>query len=301
MPAPGPVVVHFPHPGREHNPGRSSRQPWNTSSEHRRKFLRNPGSYVADDGTLAEAELAFWGEWEAPSYPIDGWAPSGDLPCFLQEPVWERPRFNGPRQNTDPWVFGHCFRYSNCKQLSQRGLRNLAPGSLILFGSTLGLRSSAGPRFVVDTVFVVGHERQQYTPKKPPDTDEAFRICTIESLASDSAFCGATAKVCAAAGSWFTLYSGATYDAPVNGMYCFAPSRRADQEGCRFMRPTLSLPADYVNPMSWQSPKGANTPRSAQIIRQIWQAARDQVIKAGCLIGVNFITPAEDRANADLG
>jgi hypothetical protein len=138
------VFVHFPHPGTEHNPGRISRQPWNTNLKHRRKFLRSPGRYVAPGGSLAEAPLAFWAEWEAPSYVIQRWPEEGALPRFLQEPRWERPTIKGFRQNTDPWVFGDCFHYSNCYQLNQSGLRNLAAGSVILFGSTLGLASSVG-------------------------------------------------------------------------------------------------------------------------------------------------------------
>jgi hypothetical protein len=156
-PLPGPVLVHFPHPKDEHHPGRMCRQPCNTNPKHRRKFLRSPGRYVTPDGSLAEAPLAFWAEWEAPSYVIQPtWRKEGDLPQFLQEPVWEHPGITGFRQNTDPWVFGDCFQYSNCHQLNrnQKGLRTLPAGSMILFGSTLGLASETGPRFVLDTVFV---------------------------------------------------------------------------------------------------------------------------------------------------
>src|SRR5580693_6118260 len=85
-----PVFVHFPHPGDEHNPGNVRRQPWNTGN-HRRKFLRSDGRYVAEDGSLYDASLVFWGEWEAPSYIVDCWLPEGRLPRFLHEPVWERP------------------------------------------------------------------------------------------------------------------------------------------------------------------------------------------------------------------
>src|SRR5262252_3776069 len=155
-----PVFVHFPHPGKEHDPGRMTRQPWNTKSKHRRKFLRSPGRYVAVDGSPSEALLAFWGEWEAPSHVIERWPAEADLPRFLQEPKWERPNVPGFRQNTDPWVFGDCFRDSNCHQLNQPGLRDLAAGSVILFGSTLGLTSTAGPHFVLDTLFVVAVPRQ---------------------------------------------------------------------------------------------------------------------------------------------
>lgn len=64
------AFVHFPHPGKEHNPGRMTRQPWNTAPGHRRKFVRSAGRYVAADGSKNEALLVFWAEWEAPSYVI---------------------------------------------------------------------------------------------------------------------------------------------------------------------------------------------------------------------------------------
>jgi hypothetical protein len=270
----GPALVHFPHPGAEHNPGRKSRQPWNTGTKHRRKFLRSPGQYVARDGLLVEASLAFWGEWEAPSCVLDRWS----------------------EKNTDPWVFGDCFRYSNCKQVTQKSLQTLPGGSVILFGSTLGRKSEIGPRFVLDTVFVVGEHRQRFTPSNPPNTDEAFRVCTIESLATggDANTCG-TSSACGDANALFTLYSGATYEAPINGMYSFVPCRGADRDDFRFARPTLLLPLEFVNPSSWRSPKGAGTPLSPHKIRELWTTVRKQVVDAECLIGVHFPTPREDK------
>jgi hypothetical protein len=87
-------VVQFPHPGRECNPGTWQRQPWNTG-KHCRKFLQSLGSYVVDDASLSEANLVFWGEWEAPSRIINRWEPEDFLPRFLQRPVWERPARGG--------------------------------------------------------------------------------------------------------------------------------------------------------------------------------------------------------------
>ena len=289
------ALVQFPHPGGEHNPGEARRQPWNTG-DHRRKFLQGPGRYLGTDGALVEAALAFWGEWEAPSYVVKSWsAEEDDLPRFLHAPVWERPRFNGPRQNTDPWVFGDCFRYSNCKQLSQPALQNLAPGSVILFGSSKDPRSNR-TRFLLDTVFVVGEERQRYRPADPPATDEVFRVCTVESLATDSDgnMCGSV-KPCGATNSWFTLYNGATNENPIDGMYCFVPCRRVDREDFRFDRPKLSLPVEIVNPRSAQSPKGADRPLPRWQIRNFWMNVRDHIRAAGCLEGVHFSTPPEDH------
>ena len=160
----------------------------------------------------------------------------------------------------------------------------------------MGLASEIGPGFVLDTVFVVGEQRQRFTPSDPPYTEEAFRVYTIESLAT-----GGDVNACGGAGAygdanaWFTLYSGATYEAPVNGMYSFVPCRRADCENVRFARPALSLPVEFINPCSWQSPKGAGTALSPHKIRELWTTVRKQVVDAECLIGVHFPTPREDK------
>ena len=272
-----PVFVQFPHPGKEHNPGTAIRQPWNTG-EHRRKFLRSDGRYVDGNGASYAAPLVFWGEWEAPSYVIgERWLAAGSLPRYLHDPVWEYPKNSGPRQNTDPWVFGDCFRYSNCKQQSQTALRKLARGSLILFGSTLD------GAFVADTVFVV-RESQPFRPAQRLDDDDAFRNCTIQSLL--------TGARCS--GDEFILYRGATYGAQVYGMYSFVPCRREDGDEPRFCRPTISLPACYLNPASTQSPSGAKVPRSVAEICRLWERIRQQVLNACCLLGVSFSTPRLD-------
>ena len=85
----------------------------------------------------------------------------------------------GFRQNTDPWVFGNSFLYSNCKQLTPRGnpsaLQGLSRGSLVLFGS------STGGRFVIDTVFVVAEGVCTFTPASDNPLPAAFRECTFDS------------------------------------------------------------------------------------------------------------------------
>ena len=183
-PSVSPVFVQFPHPGEEHSPGKALRQAWNTS-EHRRKFLRSNGALCRRRRfDLGEATLVFWGEWETPLlHRRTSGLRAGSLPRFLHEPVWEYPKNSDPRQNTDPWVFGDCFRYSNCKQQRQAALQKLARGSLILFGST------RDGNFVVDTVFVV-RDSERYRPAQPPEGDDAFRICTIQSLLTDAGCSG---------------------------------------------------------------------------------------------------------------
>ncbi|MGO9756706.1 MAG: hypothetical protein ACLPNY_08825 [Roseiarcus sp.] len=270
--------VQFPHPGPEHNPGNAPRMRWNTDG-HKRKFMRNPGRFVSGDGVVSEGMLTFWGEWEAPSDIVETWPESGSLPRFLQAPIWQ---LSAPdrRQNSDPWVFGDYFRYSNCKQQSQPALQRLTPGSVILFGS------GKSGQFVIDTVFVV-KDSCPYTRRKPPATDDAFRFCVIESL------CGPQSS---AADDSFTLYRGATLNEPIDGMYSFAPSRRADSRNRRFARPPIELPG-YVNPESQQTPSGANKPRSPKEVHDQWDNVSNQVLDADCLLGVWFQTPALAREN----
>jgi hypothetical protein len=279
---PSAVFVQFPHPGTEHNPGKLKRQPWNRG-EHRRKFLLSDGRYVAADRSLCEAPLVFWGEWEAPSYIKKEWSREGSLPQFLHLPVWERPADSQTRQNTDPWVFGSSFLYSNCKQQNRSSswLRQLPPASVILFGST------PGGNFVIDTVFVVASSCPFAPAEEPPECDDAFVTCTIEALRTDEE----------AARKRFTLHRGATYEAPINGTYSFVPCRVEHTEEARFQRPSISLPACYVNTKSRQARKGA-TRRPLAEVHDLWENVREQVLAAGCLLGVHFSTPRFDHSRA---
>ncbi|MCI0689930.1 MAG: hypothetical protein L0Y54_22235, partial [Sporichthyaceae bacterium] len=204
----GPVyVVQFPHPGPEHRPGPAATMQWNTGA-HARKFLHSPGRYLDGDGTAGSDQLVFWGEWEPPSRVIERWPADGGLPRYLHQPVWSRPGSRQPRQNTDPWVFGETFLFSNCRQLTPAGnpsaLQRLTRGSIILFGSQLD------GRFVLDTVFVVA-DAAPYTPNQAEhlDLDDAARACIIEPLTLPGR------KDHSGAG--FMLYRGATVDAPVAG------------------------------------------------------------------------------------
>lgn len=269
-------VVQFPHPGGEHQP-KGDIQPWNTD-DHRRKFLINEGSYVDAAGKQHEGLLTFWGEWEAPSKVVQKWEPDRQLPSFLHEPFWCQPNTKSPRQNTDPWVFGDRFLYSNCRQLTRKhnrsALQYLSKGSLILFGSQLG------GAFVLDTVFVVASkERYNLAAIGRLAADNAFRVCTLESLVTPTNL-----------GYDFTLYRGATYEAQVEGMFSFVPCRRADSAKRRFARPAISLPS-FVNPNLSMGAKGAKVAVSPQVVRTQWQSVREQALAAGCDLGVRFDTP----------
>src|SRR5689334_11311120 len=118
--------------------------PWN-NGEHGRKFLKGTGTYVRE-GFPYTGSFVFWGEWEPPSFAARLSESSDGLPGWVHEPVWKEPARRKLLQNTDPLVFGDRFLYSNCRQTHVSSLRNLAPGSLVVFGSKLARR------WVVDTV-----------------------------------------------------------------------------------------------------------------------------------------------------
>jgi hypothetical protein len=73
----------------------------------------------------------------------------------------------------------------------------------------------------------------------------------------------------------FTLYLGATYDNPVEGMFSFTPALSASDDGPRFTRPPYG-DTRFVNPQSRQSPSGAKKPRPADEVYQ----ARDAAVQA---------------------
>lgn len=274
----GASIVQFNHPGGEHVP-HGDLMPWNTGDSHKRKFLVSHGSIVDADGTVTfEGPLVFWGEWEPPSTIAHRWEPQPALPTVLHVPCWDSPP-PGPRQNTDPWVFGSEFLYSNCKQRNPSGtpsaLQHLAPGSLVLFGS------ARHPEFVIDTVFVVADAVTQYRPIDGISYGtDAFKICTVESLTTEPRPRATT----------YTLIRGATPRHPVNGAFSFVPCLRRTTEEPRFLRPAIELPG-IINPRSRQSASGANHLRPRTDVVAAWRSVVQQVLAANLELGVNIAEP----------
>jgi hypothetical protein len=270
-------IVQFPHPGPEHVPP-GEWMGWNTGA-HRRKFMVSRGTVMDDKGVHEkERQLVFWGEWEAPSRVVRRWPRQEGLATVLHEPYWEEPRLGGFRQNTDPWVLGDAFLYSNCKQLTPAktpsALQRLPVGSLILFGSV------RGDTFVLDTVFVVGEVLCSFTPLAGDlAVADPFRVCTIESLTT------CEAEVAQAS---FTLYRGATPDDSVDGMFSFVPCLAG--ASARFRRPAIELPG-AINPKSRQSPSGAKILRPLSEVKSAWSSVVDQVTEADLLLGYALDLP----------
>ena len=159
--------VQFSHPGREHEPDPSGGKAWNTlNSQHARKFMEFGGKWIEDDGSARSDNLRAWGEWEAES----------DLVCELSQPhqysqypryLWHPyyvPKDNYKwLHNTDPFIFGERFLYSNCKQQALSGLRHLGRGSVIAFGS--GKKVGGERKWVLDTVLVVADSLTYSAPE----------------------------------------------------------------------------------------------------------------------------------------
>ncbi len=219
-----PYFVQFPHPGREHRPrppAIGTVMDFNVG-DHKRKFLRADGAYLVD-GRREEGAFCFWGEWEAPSRVLDMWPKDGALPRFLHEPIYRPP--TGPKyQNTDPFVFGERFLYTNCKQLSIGWLRQLPAGSLVVFGSG----TSEG--FILDTVFVVGD------PAPRPYEMGELRVVP-ENPASD-AIVFDPLRTTRHVGAGCVAYQGRMHSDGDQAPYSFVPCRPADDDQ-RFARPLI--------------------------------------------------------------
>ncbi len=109
------------------------------------------GDWIDEDGISGTGDLWAWGEWEAESELLRELDQMGDpgFPRHLWLPYYVR-RQHGYRglHNTDPFIFGERFLYSNCHQRWKSRLRTLSRGSVIAFGSKKG-------DWVLDTVLVV--------------------------------------------------------------------------------------------------------------------------------------------------
>jgi len=167
------MIIQFSHNGQELNLSKRSRKNgvaykfdspvlntgfrfWNNEPSHKRKFIKHQGWYLENIGNSFDpepkkAELCFWGEWEPQSrFELTGnkYSKTPSLPHAIHYPMFSTRGIGG--HNTDPFVFGKHFYYTNCKQNSYRILRTLTNGSIIIYGSEKNKTD-----FIIDTLFVV--------------------------------------------------------------------------------------------------------------------------------------------------
>jgi hypothetical protein len=248
--------------------------PWNRG-EHRRKFLKVVGGYL-DGSELRRGALMVWGEWE-PQSRIAATYPKGQpsWPRYLHEPWWETPRDRELLQNTDPIVFGKRFLYSNCRQTRNGALRRLAPGSLVLFGSSLG------GSFVLDTVFVVARPGIEYLrgASQHLDVPPWVRSVVFDPLGNNKDRRGEPLR----------LYEGARYDDDPTAPFSFVPCRPFGQGDPAFPRPRIALNSHWMSPRLAMGAKAIDA--SHREVRDVWSDVVAQVRSAGLVLGVELEVP----------
>jgi hypothetical protein len=251
--------------------------PWNRG-DHKRKFLRTPARYVVD-GRLHTGDVGFWGEWEAQSRVVEAWPRDGDLPRFLHEPFYEAPSEDVKHQNTDPFVFGDAFLYTNCRQARHAKLRRLTPGSVLLFGS------GPGAGFVLDTVFVVAegvHPAFEIGERHVlPDRPEADAL-VFRPLSTSERHLGVSCRA----------YSSQPHTPGVDQPFSFVPCRPVGN-AVRFARPLLEpegILSTLITPKLRQQAKVVEVDNETACA--VWQHVRAVVEQHELALGVHLAVPA---------
>ncbi len=272
--------VQFLHPGGEHRPDKNGIKEWNRE-RHQRKFMQIAGRCLRK-GEQYEGDLQFWGEWEAQSQVLSRISrPLPHGPRYIYEPFYTIPASYRGLQNTDPFVFER-FIYTLCQQHTVKGptqLRNLKPGSVILFGSCIDQSN-----FVIDTVFVIKDwiEHDQDT-KVYRNVPEAYCDVTL------AAWPGVGEGDCSAFDRSYRLYFGATYENPVAGMFSFFPCQPSSLQSRGFERPTIVLPG-VVNGTCKQKYR-RNPQERLSDNAELWREVVKQVEVQGGWLGVHAEMP----------
>jgi hypothetical protein len=182
------------------------------------------------------------------------------------------------RHNTDPFVFGEHFYYTNCKQKqSGNGIKmlNLPPLSIILFGSEKNRED-----FVMDTMFVVDNtETVENYKTHPTNYPKTLR--------------GATIDLNGGLTNWHKLYKGEMYN--FNNYYtnanphifCFFPCK-VDCGTKGFERPIID----------WKK-FGLQKPGAYTVLSQIiniteidfWKNIVEEILKQGFSLGIKLKMP----------
>jgi hypothetical protein len=222
----------------------------------------------------------FWGEWEGASRITLLEPLRRHEPRYLHEPLRSPPPStigDVPPQNTDPFVFGERFHYTYCRQDGNRSLRQLAPGSVVLFGSKLG------EGFVLDTVFVVASSIDHLADTNRRQVHEATSPLFEEMTMRPMYGWGEAPQP-------RRLYLGATHDRPVNGRFSFVPC--AAEDGNPFARPEIGL-EPWTNP---NLAMGARVrPADERQLQGIWRSVVDRVVEDGLMLGVQVDQPESDQ------
>ncbi|MBK8611869.1 MAG: hypothetical protein IPL84_18545 [Chitinophagaceae bacterium] len=291
-----PKIVQFLHPAEEATPLNKGDRfiPWNNHPTHRRKFLISDGNYVNRQGDLEKKQLAFWGEWEAQSEIIPINKANNNPPNYINIP-YVNPSVPNRTHTTDPFVFGHSFRYIICMQRAFHNiLTELESNSIILFGSSIN------QTFCLDTVFVVSDNQTNYNLNTisnlvPSEKRGQYYYATIypiygdtncNPLVDDLESCRITIE------NKCTFYEGVTYHEKdtYNQMYSFAPCKIYNEDsplGSLFSQPKI-----YLDFISGSQTRGIHSKDcSIKDIQMYWNSVSEQIEKQSLLKGVYFKNP----------
>lgn len=258
------------------------------------------GEWIATDDSRRTGELHAWGEWEPESELVRRFdrRPGESLyPRFLWRPYYV-PKMAGYEgfHKTDPFVFGEHFLYSNCRQPRNPGLKRLADGSIISFGSAKKVKAEW--RWMLDTVFVV-KDSVRYHPHNAREivgTPDAFRVATGGPLTHNNH--STDPRTCAPAGERLRLYRGATPCDPVDGMFSFFPATPSggDQGDRGFPRPFVDLCSKVFRPALAMAPKGLRRNLAPDELRSLWHSLVRQVRDADLVLGTRAELPEQRDA-----
>lgn len=279
------MIIQLLHPGRQYDirPQHNNRQYqfinencgilyWSSLDAHRRKYIYTMGDCIHPDGRLLRNQpIVFWGEWEAHSVfrLIQNNGQAEDRPRHIHQPFISREREG--KQNTDPFVFGEPFLYSNCLQ-SLRTMRDVPNGSLILFGSEV---SRDGERsFVLDTVFVVETSIQinrKNLPEIRAKTPTVFHDTVLRKIPCNRIY---------------RLYFSRMHSDQNASCFSYFPCKLYERD--QFMlRP--SIPIDKFNLKKPGSGQGIH--KIQRDSQKYWEELKDYLRSSGYCLGVKVFMP----------
>ncbi|MCB0538081.1 MAG: hypothetical protein KDE33_11220 [Bacteroidetes bacterium] len=280
------LTVQLNHPAVEKefsnegycNVGQQIIREWNDNpNQHYRKFIRNRGIYIENiiDSNPKDNDLIFWGEWEGYSkfHPLKRTNPNG-----IHEPFHSI--IGRACQNTDPYVFGDFFKYAICFQTGV--MRNLDPGSLILFGTT----TKVG--FLLDTVFIVKSKEnaENVFLNSAANYTQVYREETIEQLGET--YLGPNYSRINSIYQSYTWWDNQKKEDKEIDCFSYVPCRIDDMNYDKVIIPIPPMakqrvghPYKHLNPLNkeWTSPK------------KVWDYITNEVIKQGFYLGIRMEEP----------
>ena len=216
-----------------------------------------------------------------PTSPASSTNPAGTqlYPRNLWRPYYVSKDSYRRLHNTDPFIFGDRFLYSNCKQQTNSRLARLGRGSVIAFGS--GRTIAHERKWALDTVLVVA---DSFT-YAAPDARQAL------AHAAPEAFLAVTGDPIADNGKGlFRLYRGATPDDPVEGMFSCLPCNACARR--HRLPATADRPSQGIlQPKELAGPEGSTARMHERGTASAWESVAAQVREAGLVLGTYAALP----------